>query len=193
MSDLTITHAGVSVTPKRAGNSVSGNKYNIITVTPTVSLDAYAQDDVLFTSCEIPNAVLGEGGVSKLIHMFVLDTDDQAAAEADDVLYFFTQKSTAFGTINATADISVANIKDAGINGFIKQDGDQAYSGNDLDNSVITKVMSASGSGEPHDNLIFLKAAAGSTSVYCHAILSSSTTPDYANADALRLIFHIEY
>tara|TARA_Y100001972_G_C7667119_1_gene337665 strand:- start:8044 stop:8625 length:582 start_codon:yes stop_codon:yes gene_type:complete len=193
MSDLTITNGGISTTPKRAGNSVSQNKYNIITVTPTVSTDAYTQDDLLFTSCEIPNAVLGEGGVSKLIHMYVLDTDDQAAAEADDVLYFFTQESTAFGTINETANISVANIKAAGINGFLLQDGDQAYSSNDLDNATITKVFSASGTNEPNDNLTYLKAAAGSTSVYCHAILRSSTTPDYTNADALRLILHIEY
>tara|TARA_R100001443_G_scaffold26566_1_gene39836 strand:+ start:6521 stop:7102 length:582 start_codon:yes stop_codon:yes gene_type:complete len=193
MSDLTITNAGVSVTPKRAGNSVSKNKYNIITVTPTVSTDAYAVDDVLFTGCEIPNAVLGEGGVSKLVHMYVLDTDDQAASEQDDVLYFFTEKSTAFGTINASADISAANIKAAGICGYLLQDGDQAFSSNDLDNATITKVFSASGPNEPNNNITYLKAAPGSTSVYCHAILRSSTTPDYANADALRLIFHIEY
>ena len=193
MSDLTITNAGVSVTPKRAGNSVSKNKYNIITVTPTVSTDAYAQDDLIFTSCEIPNAVLGEGGVSKLIHMYVMDTEDQAAAEQDDVLYFFTEKSTAFGVINETANISAADIKDVGINGFLLQDGNQAYSSNDLDNATITQVFSASGPNEPNNNLTHLKAAPGSTSVYCHAILRSATTPDYASADALRLILHIEY
>ena len=193
MSDLTITNAGVSVTPKRAGNSVSKNKYNIITVTPTVSTNAYAADDVLFTSCEIPNAVLGEGGVSKLVRMYVLDTDDQASSEQDDVLYFFTEKSTAFGTINATADISVADIKAAGICGYLLQDGDQAFSSNDLDNATITQVFSAAGPNEPNNNLIYLKAAPGSTSVYCHAILRSSTTPDYTNADALKLILHIEY
>ena len=191
MSDLTITNGGVSVTPKRAGNSVSANKYNIITVTPTIDTNAYAADDVLFTSCEIPNAVLGEGGVSKLMHMFVLDTDDVSSTPYD-VLYFFTEKSTAFGTLNATADISVANIKALGLNGFILQDGDQAYTGNELDNSTVTKIMSASGASEPIDNLTYLKAAAGSTSVYCHAIIRAGT-PNYTNADALRLIFHIEY
>lgn len=191
MSDLTITNGGISTTPKRAGNSVSQNKYNIITVTPTVSTDAHQADDVLFTSLEIPNAVLGEGGVSKLKHMFVLDTDDVSATPYD-VLYFFTEKSTAFGAINETANISVDNIKAAGINGFLLQDGDQAYSSNELDNATITKVFSASGTNEPNDNLTYLKAAAGSTSVYCHAIIRAGT-PNYTNADALRLILHIEY
>ena len=42
------------------GNSVSN--YAIIRVQPTLSTDAYAQYDVLFTATAIPDAVEGNGG-----------------------------------------------------------------------------------------------------------------------------------
>ena len=51
---------------------------NIIRVTPTLSTDAYAQNDVLTNATEIPNAVSSRGGVSKLINISILNqnTDD---------------------------------------------------------------------------------------------------------------------
>ena len=36
--------------------------YKIIRVSPTLSTDAYAEDDVLFTATEITDAVIGLGG-----------------------------------------------------------------------------------------------------------------------------------
>ena len=66
MSNLTITNAGVSVTPKSAGTS-SGELRAVIRINPTVSTTEYVANDAVFNSIEIPNAVLGEGGVSRLL------------------------------------------------------------------------------------------------------------------------------
>ena len=35
------------------------SNFKVIRVTPTLSTDAYANGDVLFTTTEIPNAVIG--------------------------------------------------------------------------------------------------------------------------------------
>jgi len=60
--------------------------FKIIRVTPTLDTNAYAQGDVLFTATEIPNAVIGLGGCSKLIGAYMLDKADQQS----DVLFTFT-------------------------------------------------------------------------------------------------------
>jgi hypothetical protein len=52
-------------------------------------------------------------------------------------------------------------------------------------------MMAMSGSGENNDNLMLLQAADDSTSVYVQGLLTSSTTPTYADGD-LQLILHIE-
>ena len=162
-------------------------KYEIIRVVPTLSTDAYADDDVIFTGLEIPNAVREDGGCSQLKHMFVVDRADQGDI---DLEFHFTEKNTAFGTQNATADISAANIKAIGYCGYALMDGANASSGNNVDNATIHKVLSASGAQEPHSPLTLLQAESGSTSVYVHCVTRSGT-PTYA-ADSLDLVFHIE-
>ena len=47
--------------------------YKIIRVTPTLDTSAYADGDVLFTATEIPNAVVGLGGCSKLVGAYIFD------------------------------------------------------------------------------------------------------------------------
>ena len=61
--------------------------YKIIRVTPTLSTDAYAQGDVLFVATEIPDAVIGLGGCSKLVGGYVFDKSDGS----DDITFVFTQ------------------------------------------------------------------------------------------------------
>ena len=118
--------------------------------------------------------------------MYVLDF----APNADDIQFHFTQGTTDFGTINETANISVANLKTIGWLGCLKQDADQGVSGH-LDEAKAHQVFGLTGTGEqpPH---ILLQAAGGSSDVYVSGIITSGTTPTYA-ADDMRLIFHIEY
>tara|TARA_R100000734_G_C3226530_1_gene36102 strand:- start:37 stop:549 length:513 start_codon:yes stop_codon:yes gene_type:complete len=161
--------------------------FEIIRVTPTLSTDAYAQGDVLFTATEIPNAVIGNGGCSKLVGAYVFDKSDNA----DDILFVFTEGNTALGTINATADISDANLLANNICGISKVDADQAQSAQDIDNSRIHQMLPASVAGENTQDLMLLQAADDTTSVYVQGVLISSTTPTYANGD-IQLILHIQ-
>ena len=56
----------------------SASRYSVIRVTPTLDTSAYADDDVFFNSTEIPSAVIGNGGSSKLIGVTILNEDDVA-------------------------------------------------------------------------------------------------------------------
>tara|TARA_R100001463_G_scaffold3320_3_gene13604 strand:+ start:1221 stop:1730 length:510 start_codon:yes stop_codon:yes gene_type:complete len=162
------------------------SNYSIITVTPTLSTDAYAQGDVLFVATEIPNAVLGNGGCAELVAAFVLN---QASGNTDDFDVYFHSGTTALGTINATANIADADIEALGINGVLQHDANVgAVAQLDTANLVqLGNLAKDKGTGNP----ILIQAAPGSTSVYFQAILTSSTTPTYA-ADDLDFIFHIK-
>lgn len=158
--------------------------FEIIRVTPTLSTDAYAVGDVLFNSVEIPNAVIGNGGCSKLVNMFVVNQ----ANVSIDVNFFFSENSMTLGTINATADIADADVEAANILGTMKLDGDQTYTGG-MDNSIVQGVLGATGNNESIAPLM-LQAATDSTSVYVAGIITSGT-PTFA-ADDLDLVFHIQ-
>ena len=145
----------------------------IIRVTPTLSTDAYAQGDVLFTATEIPRAVLEKGGCSKLVGAYIFDKSDSS----DDVIFVFTEGNTALGTNN--------------ICGISRLDGDIATSGAHIDTSKIHQMVPMTGVGENNDDLMLLQAASDSTSVYVQGLLVSSTTPTFADGD-LQLILHIE-
>ena len=168
------------------GNTAS--PYTIIRVTPTLSTDAYAQGDVLFTATAIPNAVLRNGGCSVLTNAYMIDQSDQSS----DIDFVFSEGNTALGTINATANISDGDMEALGICGLTSVDADQAGTSTHIDNSRIHMMLPASGVSESSHNLTLLQAAAGSTTVYVQGILTSSTTPTFA-ADDIDLIFHIQY
>ena len=161
----------------------------IIRVTPTLSTDAYAQGDVLFTATEIPSAVIGKGGCSKLKAMYVIDYSDQGDV---DIHFIFSEGNTALGTINATADISDADVLANKVCGALAIIGDAAQTGTHLDNARIHQVLPVSGTNESAFAEQLLQASDDSTSVYVQAILPSSATPTYA-ANSLELILHIEY
>lgn len=163
-------------------------KYEIIRVTPTLSTDAYAVGDVFFVGTEIPNAVREDGGCSKLINMFVLDQSD---VQDTSLLFVYSEGNTALGTINATADISDANIEGLNIIGINNLVATQADTDSKIDTSIIHQVLPPTLTGESSFQPMLLQAASGSSSVYVQAILTSSTTPTYA-ADDIDLIFHIE-
>ena len=161
--------------------------YQIIRVTPTLDTNAYAIGDVLFTATEIPNAVIGLGGCSKLVGAYMFEK----VASGSDMTFVFTEGNTALGTINATADISDADLLANNICGISKVDADQATTSNHIDNSRIHQMLPASLSNENTQDLMLLQAANDSTSVFVQGILISSTTPTYADGD-IQLILHLE-
>ena len=161
---------------------------NIIRVPPALDTsEAYGAADVLFISTEIPKAVIGKGGCSKLVAFFVLN---QNLTDVD-VDFIFTENSATFGSINETANISDANIEAAKVIGFIHLDSGVSTTSS-IDNSEIKRVVDA-GNGDTYSvsTPILLQAAADSTSVYVAGIITGGT-PTLA-ADDIDLIFHIEY
>jgi len=186
MSDLTITNAGIAVANKSAGSSVSTGRRKIIRVTPTISTDAYAQGDVLFTATAIPNAVKEIGGCSKLVDFYVID---EAAQDFDVDFYFSENYTEELGTINATADISDADLAALNLNGVMHMDLSAARTAQ-LDNAQVIKVLSLSASQEAGYPML-IQAASDTTSVYIQGIVRAGT-PTFAASD-ITLIFHIEY
>ena len=187
MSDLTITHAGVSVTPNRAGSSTSTGKRTVIRVTATTGGDTVAANDVLFTNLEIPNAVKEEGGISCLKKMYVVNNG------IIDGNIIFTEKSCTLGTLNDAVDITEADLKAAGVLGIGFFDATS-----DTDSRLVNTKIIQGFSNPTQDSAnevdvtdIFLKAASGSTSVYCHFVAAGNSTTDAT--DGLQLVFDIEY
>ena len=163
---------------------------NIVRVTPTLSEDAYAQGDVLFTATEIPNAVSSRGGVSKLLAIYIVDKSDIADS---DINFVFSESNEALGTINATANISDANLELLKVTGMAFCDADAASSGqHTFDTARVHQVLPMSGTSEDSFPVQLLKAEGGSTSAYVQGVLTSSTTPTYADGD-ITLVFHIKY
>ena len=162
------------------------NDYAIIRVTPTLTTGAYSDGDVLFTATEIPNAVRGNNGCSKLVNCFVLDQHKQTF----DAHLVFSEANTALGTRHATADISDADIEAMGICGsvFVQHDVGAVA---DLDTSRIIQAQNMTGAGESYTPIL-LQAGQDSTSVYVSAVISDGT-PNFNATDDLDIILHIQY
>ena len=166
-------------------NSIS--KYTVIRVTPTLSTDAYSSGDVLFATAEIPNAVIGNGGCSKLLGITVLNEDDAA----NDMDIVFMQVEKQLGTVNdavgSGSKWTNALAKAAKPLGVVKLD----WSDNtvDLVNNLIHTTRNGDTAGNGEGLPFLLQAESDSTSVYFSAI--SGGTPTTA-ADDYEFIFHIE-
>ena len=164
------------------------SKYAVITVTPTLDTSAYADDDVFFNSTEIPNAVIGNGGASKLIGITILNCDDVA----HDIDIVFMQNSTNLGTINDAVGSGSAwtNIlaKAAGVLGVVKVDW--SLSSIDFVNNLVFTTANANPSAKSEGLPILLQAESDSDSVYMAAV-SRGGTPTTAATD-YQIMLHIE-
>ena len=167
----------------------SYSDYTIIRVTPTLETVQYVQGDVLFTATEIPLAVRGGNGCSMLMGMFMIDNGNVSDSDID---FFFTENTTAFGSINETASIGDSDLEALGICGFCKCDASVAQTSSYIDDARIHHIIGGAAASSSVAPLMLLQAAPASTSVYVQGILISATTPTYA-ADDLDLILHIKY
>ena len=161
--------------------------FEIIRVTPTLDTSAYAGGDVAFTATEIPRAVLEKGGCSKLVNAYIMDQD----RDTYDLDLIFTEKNTAIGTLNATADISDANMEAIGVCGFCRFKSDVAFMGGIDQVRLIRWSETVADSERTSAGPIFLQADSDSTSVYVSGIISSGT-PTFAAADDIDIVLHIE-
>jgi len=156
------------------------SNYAVIDVTPTLDTNEYASGDVMFNKIEIPNAVLGNGGCSKLLGVTI---NSKKAADTDIIVYFISNNQSV-GAANSAMNISAADGADAGFLGYVNT----TSGGADLGNFV---TIQAKTTDEDNNTLpLLLQAAAGSTSVYFFA--STTTVQTYA-ANDLTFRFHIQY
>ena len=191
MSDLTITHAGISVTPNSPGSSVSTGKRAVIRINPTISTSAYGASQAVFNSTEIPNAVRGEGGCSKLISVS-WRVETSSGVNGGDMNLIFSQKLQAnlCDSLSENVDITIDEVKDSNFLGFIHIDNSDNYdilNGTNVGTIGYSSLTSTSGT-----NGVFLQAEAGSTSAYVSGINGGGTWTAQAT-DGLELIFNIEY
>ena len=76
-------------------------KYDVLRVTPTISGDTYANNDILWDSTEIPDCVLGKGGSSLLINAMIVSKSNSLF----DCEIFFMARSQSIGSFNAERNI----------------------------------------------------------------------------------------
>ena len=165
------------------GNSVSN--FDIIRVTPTVIAGTTEANDVMFNATEIPNAVLGNGGISKLIGVTVTDQDN----EAHDMDLVFMSVQTNLGTAGSAGSISDTDMLAAEITSVLKldwSDGATAIGSN----VSITTFSGQTDSSNFRQLPILLQANAGSTSVFFSAMARQEMA--FAATDDLEFIFHIQ-
>lgn len=79
----------------KSGISSVGHEFVSVTVTPTLSTDAYASGDVMAVTAELANAV-PYGGVCELYSIKIVDNDDKAS----DFDILILNANTAVGTLN---------------------------------------------------------------------------------------------
>ena len=175
------------LTVQEATNQIAQRK--VIRVIPTIETAEYESGDVIFNSVAIPNAVMREGGCSKLIAAYMVSNS------TDNLLFemIFTENAATFGSVNATANISDADIRTAKVlSSWACEAVDDTTE--HLDTCEIKRIFdtrSANGNTVPSVDPTLLQAAEGSTDVY-FAVLGGSTIT-YAGANDLEFIFHIEY
>ena len=140
----------------------------VVTVTPVVDTAAYAAGDLLFDTIEVPSAARGEGGVTILHSVTILDKADQGVAMTLVVLNALTD----MGTINAAPNPDDTEAET--IIGWVP------VATTDYIDVGASKIANVRNVG------LICKAAAGTSSLYLAAI-NGSGTPTYGAASNLVL------
>ena len=174
--------------------------FKTVKITPTLSLDAYADGDVLFVNTEfsLPHRSC------KLIGGLVIDYEKQLRLDGV-ILYFMQRDKVDLGTINATADISDANLKLNQLIGACQiGTGDVTTELDNINMKVLSSFGDVDGSDESVMQPVVLTSVGpdeeyqndpkSSTPMYISGVIESiSTGPDFAATDALDIILYFEY
>lgn len=180
------TQEAVNISAKRA----------VIRITPTINGTQYANNDVLFDTTEIPEAVAYQGGCSKLLNI----TINSKSASLFDIQLWFFQVNQSAGTINAAWNMSDADFFTAKNLGCIYLNGSnlQQNPGGGRVYSVMQGYSGFTGATKTYPQLpLMLQAESDSTSIYVAAKMTSendpgNTTPSFSVGD-LELAFGIDY
>ena len=170
-------------------------KYKAIRVTPTITGVQYANNDILFDTVEIPNAIKHTGGASKLINVTI---NSKSASLFDCILWFFQVNQSA-GTVNATWNMSDSDFAAAKNLGCIYINGSniQQNPGGGRVYTVMQGYSGFTGATKTYPQLpLVLQAEAGSKSIYVAGKITSendpgNTTPSFSVGD-IELVFGVK-
>ena len=168
----------------------------VIRVTPTITGVQYSNNDVLFTTTEIPEAVGHPGGASKLVNITI---NSKSSSLFDATLWFFQVNQSA-GTVTAAWNMSDSDFATAKNLGCVYLDGDnlQQNPGGGRVYTIMQGYQAFTGAVKTYPQLpLMLQSASGSTSVYVAAKVQSeddpgNTTPSFSVGD-IELVFGIDY
>ena len=170
-------------------------RYKAVRVTPTITGVQYDNNDILFDTTEIANAVETAGGGSKLINM----TITSKSTSLFDCIFYFWQVNQSMGTVNAARSISDATMAAGKCLGSVYMNAGNLQ--NNYSNGRIYSINQGysgfTGETKTYPQLpIVLQAETGSTSVYVAAIMQSedssgNLTPSFSVGD-IELIFGLE-
>ena len=177
-------------------DGVTRSVKRVVRVTPTITGDAYSNNDILFGTTEIPSAVVGKGGCSKLVGCMISSKSNSLF----DIELFFCQVNQSVGAANAARNVSDSDWATAKVLNRLSLDGsadNYNYGGGRIFN--LDRQSDAFDGGTVLRERwkprlpILLQAESDSTSVYCFAFLTGTdVTPEFSVGD-IELIFHIEY
>ena len=160
--------------------TVNQIRYKAVRITPTITGVQYANNDILFDTTEMANAVESPGGASKLVNVSLWTKSNSVF----DIELLFFQVNQSMGTVNAARNVSDADWATAKYLGHAVLDGsaeDYNYGGGRIFTFADRPALP-----------MVLQAEAGSTSVYCAAFLSGDdVTPEFSVGD-IELIFGLE-
>ena len=155
-------------------------RYKALRLTPTITGVQYANNDILFDTAEMANAVESPGGASKLVNVSLWTKSN----DVFDIELLFFQVNQSMGTVNDARNVSDADWATAKYLGHLVLDGseeDYNYGGGRIFTFAERPALP-----------IVLQAETGSTSVYCAAFLSGTdVTPSFSVGD-IELVFGLE-
>lgn len=156
------------------------SKYRIIDVTPTLNTNEYVDGDALFNKIEIPGAVVGNGGASKLINVTV--NSKKSTATPMEVIIMGSDQS--LESANDAMNITAAEGAAANFCGWVDIPADGC-----LDMGEYNICMPVNETGAKPKLPFLCKADDDSTSLYFTVIIGGTVT--YADGD-LTFRFHFE-
>ena len=172
-------------------------RFGNIEVKPIVSSAAYVQYDVLWNPIKIPGAVQGLRGASLLKSICIIDIDDDLVDTTMELVFMKVAKD--LGSVNEDSNRAASTY-------MVKKDGTASEScvilghveivaGDSADSNTMTAVSLITKTG------IDLVIDAGGMSdddndegaIFCGAVLTSDSTPDFTATTDLRIRFGFEY
>lgn len=165
--------------------------FKTVTFTPTLSTDAYADGDVLFTLTEINLPARS----AKLIGGVVVDYSDTFAAEGAE-LHFFQNNAAELGSLNDTANISDADFRLNRYQGTINISSTTIP--NELDNMVLRPMVSAGGTtialdGTTVPSPVVMTSTKSGHKIFVSGVLSTVSTAAAMAANDLDIVLYFEY